>query len=56
MELLLIVLLLLVVFGGGWGVHSGSITMASPIGIILLVAVLLLLFGGLGPRFGWYHY
>lgn len=49
MTLLLIVLLVLLLAGGGWGYRSGTITTWSdPLGLILFVILIVVLFGLLG--------
>jgi len=56
MLLLIIVLLIVVLGGGGYGWRAGYVGY-NPIGLILFVVVILLLFGMLGgPRFGLWHY
>ena len=50
--------MVLLLFGGGWGYRSGGTAyFQSPLGIILIVVLLVVLFGGfVGPRLGYYHY
>ena len=54
MMILLIVLLVLVIAGGGYGWHGGYVG-TNPLGLILVVVLILLLFGLIGgPRIGWW--
>lgn len=53
MTLILIVVLVLLIAGGGYGWRSGYYGPGDPLGIILIVVLLVLLFGVLGgPRWG----
>lgn len=55
--MLIVVLLVVLLVGGGWGYTSGHYTYNSPIGIILIILAILLVFALLGgPRLGYWHY
>jgi len=56
MTLILIILLLVILFGGGYGYRTGYVAYNNPIGIILLVVLIIIIFGLLSPRFGWWTY
>jgi hypothetical protein len=49
MTLILIILLAVVIGGGGFGWHGGYVGY-NPIGLILVIVVVLLIFGLIGPR------
>jgi len=55
MTILLIVLIILLLCGGGWGWQTGHVAV-NPLGIILLVVLVLLLFGLLGPLAGYRYW
>jgi hypothetical protein len=56
MDIILIVILLMVL-GGGWYGHSArGLTLESPLGVILLIAVVLIAVGLLVPHTGWHRY
>ncbi len=55
MLILLIVLLVLLLAGGGWGYNAGHVAWGNPLGIILFILLIMVIFGLVGgPRFGWY--
>lgn len=57
MTLLLIILVVLVLCGGGWGYRAGwyGPGFYNPIGLILVILVIVLLFGALGgPYLHWW--
>ncbi len=56
MELLLAIILIIVLFGGGFGYHTGNLTVQSPVSIVLLVIIVFLIFGLFASRLGLYHY
>lgn len=51
LDILLIILILAALGGFGWGWRSGTVLPASPIGILLVVVVILLIFGLLVPHY-----
>lgn len=51
LDILLILLILAALGGFGWGWHSGTVLPASPIGIVLVIIVVLLLVGLIGPHY-----
>ena len=58
MELILVIFVIMILCGGGWGYRSGAITgFGSPLGLLLIVLLVVVIFGGfVGPRMGYYHY
>jgi len=49
MTVLLIIILILIIFGGGYGLRSGTIThWGDPIGLILLVLLIVVIFSLVG--------
>lgn len=58
MSILLLIVLLLLIFGGGFGFYSGYWGPGggyNPIGIVLVIIVLFLVFGLLGFGPSWHH-
>lgn len=51
LDILLLIVIVACLGGVGWGWHSGTVLPASPIGIILVIVVIALLFGLIGPHF-----
>jgi hypothetical protein len=51
MDIILLILIIVLIGGGGWGYRTGYVG-ANPIGLILLVVVIVLVVGLLGP----FHY
>jgi hypothetical protein len=55
MTLILVIVLVLLLAGGGYGWRAGYYGASDPLGIILIVILLVLVFGLVrGPHWGWW--
>jgi hypothetical protein len=48
MTILLVIILVLILFGGGWGYRSGTIAYRDPLGMVLIILFVVVLFGLFG--------
>ena len=48
MTILLVIVLVLLLFGGGWGYRSGAVAYHDPLGIVLILLFVIVIFGLVG--------